>query len=385
MRYALCALATVALAAAGGTAFAAPGRALERSVVAADLVVVAEGGRVARSSPRPVLWAFRVADLLKGDGGPSEVKVDLEKAPVGLWPKGGERAILCLSWGAGGAYELASHFQSILEPDDAQAVREVVAAGKAAADTSTGTDTARPRETPVTTTPVGPRRDPAAELMKRRVAGVETILVGTLSGVRPSGSGAEGIFRVEESLLGYGGFAEPIGVRLKGSSPEAGRYVLFLRGSLTDATFSTSAREGALRIADAAAEKKIKEAVGTAIRARSPKVLTTIQATLAEWEAAWNARDLARCMRCYARGSNLRKQYDGGAEGRQKLEQQMANFPGKVSLALRRIALSPRPGTRAADATVMLKLTASGTEDRRTATMQLVHEEGEWLILNEGF
>ncbi|MHC5053523.1 MAG: Cif family virulence factor [Planctomycetota bacterium] len=385
MRYAGGALAIIALAAAGGTAFAAPGRALERSVGAADLVVVTEGGRVARSSPRPVLWAFRVADMLKGDGGPSEVKVDLEKAPLGLWPRKGERAILCLSWGAGGTYELASHFRSILEPDEAQAVREVVAASKVAADTSPETDTGKPRETRTVTTPVGPRRDPAADLMKRRVAGADTILVGTLSGVRPSGSGAEGIFRVEESLLGYGGFTEPIGVRLKGSSPEAGRYVLFLRGSLTDATFSTSAREGTLRIADAAAGKRIKDSVRSSLRARKGKVLTTVQATLAEWQQAWNARDLKRCMRCYASGSKLRRQYDSGAEGRQKLEQQMANFPGKVSLTLRRIGLSPRPGTRAADATVMLKLTASGMEDRRTATMQLVHEDGEWLILNEGF
>ncbi|MHC4249443.1 MAG: hypothetical protein ACYS9X_09995 [Planctomycetota bacterium] len=385
MRYAGGALAVVALATMGGVAYAAPGRAIERSVGAADLVVMAEGGRVARSSPRPVLWAFRVADMLKGDGGPSEVKVDLEKAPVGLWPREGERAILCLSWGAGGAYELASHFRSILEPDEAQAVREAVSAAKAVADTSPGTDTGKPRETPTVTTPVGPRRDPAADLMKRQVAGVDTILLGTLSGIRPSGSGVEGIFRVAESLLGYGGFVEPIGVRLRGSSPEAGRYVLFLRGSLTDATFSTSAREGTVRIADAAAEKKIKDSVRSALRARKGKVLTTVQASLTEWQLAWNARDLKRCMRCYARGSKLRKQYDSGAEGRQKLEQQMANFPGKVSLTLRRIALSPRQGVRAADATVMLKLTASGMEDRRTATMQLVHEDGEWLILNEGF
>ena len=381
MRYAVGALASVALATACGVASAAPGRALKRSVSAADLVVLAEGGRVARSSPRPVLWAFQVAGMLKGDGGPSEVRVDLEKAPVGLWPREGERTILCLSWNEGGVYELASHFKSIINADKAQAVREVVSASKVAGGTT-------PRRTPVArpvdpSTGVRPPRNPRADLMRRRAAAADTILIGALSGVRASGRGVEGIFRVQESLMGYGGFTRPITVRLKGSSPEAGRYVLFLRGSLADATFSTSSRDDVIPIADAAAEKGAKDSIRAAVR--SDKVLTTIQATLAEWQLAWNARDLKRCMRCYCRESTLRKQYDSGAEGRRKLDQQLANFPGTVSLRLQRIALSPGTGRRAADATVMLRLTASGMEDRRTATMQLVHEDGEWLILSEGF
>ena len=127
------------------------------------------------------------------------------------------------------------------------------------------------------------------------------------------------------------------------------------------------------------------ECVRAALGASGGKVLTTVQATLAEWESAWNARDLKRCMRCYSRKSKLRKQYGGGGEGRRNLEQQIEDFPGKVSLALQRITLLPSQGIRAADATVVLKLTSSGVEDRRTATMQLVHEDGEWLVLNEGF
>jgi hypothetical protein len=384
MRYSGGALAVVVLVMACGAASAAPGRALRRSVSAADLVVLAEGGRVARSSPRPVLWAFRVAGMLKGDGGPVEVKVDLEKAPVGLWPRKGERTILCLSWNEGGIYELASHFKSIIAVDEAQAVREAVAASKVAGGTTPRTTPVTPVARPVgTSTGARPRRDPRADVMRRRAAAADTILIGALSGVRASGRGVEGIFRVQESLMGYGGFTRPITVRLRGSSPEAGRYVLFLRGSLSDATFSTSSRDDVIPIADAAAEKNAKDSVRAAVR--SDKVLTTIQATLVEWQLAWNARDLKRCMRCYCRESTLRKQYDSGEEGRRKLDQQLANFPGTVSLRLQRIALSPGAGRRAADATVMLRLTASGMEDRRTATMQLVHEGGEWLILSEGF
>ena len=386
MRYAGGALIIVAMAMAGGAASAAPGRAIERSVRAADLVVVAEGGRMARSSARPVLWNFRVADMLKGDGGPSEVRVDLEKAPVGLWPRKGERTILCLSWNKGGVYKLASYYRSILNPDQAQAVRAVVAAARTVIAPSPEPGKGEPKVTPGAATTVGrPPSDPVSDLMKRRITGADTILVGALSGVRPSGGGVEGIFKVEESLLGYGGFVEPISVRIKGGSPEAGRYVLFLQGSLRDATFSTSFRDDAVRIADAAAGEKIKGSIRTALGSEKGKVLTTVQATLTEWQSAWNSRDLKRCMRCYSSSSNLRKQYDSGDEGRKTLEQQMANFPGKVSLTLQRIALSLREGTRAVDATVMLKLTAFGTEDRRTATMQLVHEDGEWLVLNEGF
>ena len=386
MRYAGMALAVVAWAAAGGAALAAPGRALERSVRAADLVVLAEGGRVARSSPRPVLWAFQVTDMLKGDGGPAKLQVDLEKAPVGLWPRKGERAILCLTWSKGGAYQLTSHFRSILPADEVQAVREVVAAAATAVrDVSPATDTAKPGVTRVVTAPVMKHTDPATEAMKQRIAGSDTILVGVLSSVRPSGRDSEGIFKVQESLLGYDGFAEPISVRIKRGSPDAGRYVLFLQGSLTEATFSTASGEGAVRIADAAAEKKVKSAVRSALPRAKGKVLTTIQATVAEWQSAWNARSLERCIRCYSSASDLKKTYDSGAEGRTKLEKQMAEFPAKVSLSLQSISLSPRPGMRAADVKVMLKLTTSGVEDRRTATMQLVHEGGEWLILSEGF
>ena len=386
MRYVGGALAVVAMVTAGVGASAAPERAVERSVRAADLVVMAEGARIARSPARPVLWNFRVAEMLKGDGGPSEVHVDLEKAPVGLWPGKGKRAILCLSWREGDVYELASHYRSILEPNQAQAVRETVATAKAAGGDSSGEDTAKPRETPgKTVSPVRPPRDPAAELMKRRIAGADTILVGALSNVRASRGGVEGVFSVEESLLGYGGFAKPIAVRIKGGSPEAGRYVLFLRGSLSDATFSTSSRDGAVQIESAASGKKVLKSVRASLGAGRGKVLTTVQATLAEWESAWNARDLKRCMRCYSRKSKLRKRYDGGGDARRDLEQQIKDFPGKVSLVLQRITLLPSQGVRAADATVMLKLTSFGVEDRRTATMQLVHENGEWLVLNEGF
>lgn len=385
MRCATVVLVVTLSAASGGAALAAPGRALERSVRAASLVVLAQRGRVTRPAPRPVLWTFDVAGILKGDAAPSELVVDLEKAPVGLWPKRGEPRVLCLAPAGGGVYELASYLQSIVPPEEAEAVRSLVAAAADVARVAVpDSETAKPPATPERV-PDRPQ-DAAAKLMRRRIAETDTILVGTLSGIRAEEKGTVGVFRVQESLLGYGGFTDPIAVRLPGRVTEAGTYVLFLRGSLTDATLSVTSPEwGAVRIADAAQEEKIKASVRAA--AGGPrKALTTIHAALAEWQASWNARDLERCMKCYASRSALRREYEeGGEKGRAKLEEQMKSFPGKVALSLQRISLAARPGARAADVTVLLRLAADGLEDSRTATMQLVFEDGEWLILHEGF
>jgi hypothetical protein len=43
------------------------------------------------------------------------------------------------------------------------------------------------------------------------------------------------------------------------------------------------------------------------------------------------------------------------------------------------------PGEKpAADVTVVLRLTGGGIEDQRNAVMRFVHENDEWLILEEG-
>jgi hypothetical protein len=241
-------------------------------------------------------------------------------------------------------------------------------------------------------------RDRSAEEHADMVAESETVLVGVLTDVRRSGGGFVGAFNVKEAVVGYAGFKVPIrvefvskGPRATVSPPSAGRYVLFMRGSETGDGFRVISRgPGAVRLTDPAAETKIKRAVVTLADRMAPNRLglTTVQATLAEWQDAWDARDLKRCIRCYSRRSALRKLYDTGGEGRKRLAEQISAYPGKVRISIRRVERSRVFAARSresATVTVLLALSADDLHDRRTAKMRFVREGREWLILEEGF
>ncbi len=378
MRRCLALVAAVILA-GGEQAPAEAERDIERSVRVADLVVLAEPTRFMRPSARVL---FRVTDTFKGKGRGDKIVVDLTKSPVGLWPKKGDKSILCLvKTRSSKTYRLATYFASVLPPDDAEAVRKAVAR-ELPPPVPKPVDQGKP-------TPL----DAAARALAQQVAASDTILLGRLSDVREAGAGEFlAAFKVEDALFGYGGYASPVTVRFRGKAPEAGKHLLYLRGATKDGRFVVaSSKWGVVPVADAAAEEKLKGAVRAAVGKRKA-VLTTIQATIAEWQEAWNKRDLDRCIRCYSRESTLRKHYEGGEEGRKQLVQQVRNFPATVELSLQRISLTRTVGgaAKAADVTVLLKLVASGPdsqarEDRRAATMSFVLEDGEWLILKEGF
>jgi len=377
------ALVAAALLAGGEQAPAQPVRDIERSVRVAEFVVLAEPMRFMRPSARVL---FRVTDTFKGKGKGDRIVVDLTKSPVGLWPKKGDKSILCLvKPRSSKTYRLATYFASVLPPDNADAVRKAVAR-----------ELPPPVPRPVDVVKPGPGVAPvdaAARALAQQVAASDTILLGSLSDVRDAGAGEFfATFKVEDALLGYGGYGSPVTVRFRDKAPEAGKHLLYLRGATRDGRFVVaSTKWGVVPVADAAAEEKLKGSVRAAVGKRKA-VFTTIQATIAEWQDAWNKRDLARCIRCYSRQSTLRKHYDGGEEGRKQLVQQVRNFPGTVELSLQRISLTRTFGgaARAADVTVLLKLVASGPdsqarEDRKAATMSFVLEDGEWLILEEGF
>lgn len=376
-------LAAAALLAGGEQALAQPERGIERSVRTANLVVLAEPARFMRPSARVL---FRVSDTLKGKGKGDKVLVDLTKAPVGLWPKKGDKNILCLvKPRSSKTYLLATYFASVLPPGNAEAVRKAVAR-ELPPPVPKMVDVVKPAPG---TAPV----DDAARALARQVAASDTILLGRLSDVREAGAGEFfATFNVEDALLGYGGYGSPVTVRFRGKAPEAGRHLLYLRGATKDGRLVVaSAKWGVVPVADAAAEEKLRGSVRAAVGKRKA-VLTTIQATIAEWQDAWNKRDLARCIRCYSRESTLRKHYDGGEEGRKQLVQQVRTFPATVELSLQRISITRTSAgaAKAADVTVLLKLVESGPdtqarEDRRAATMSFVLEDGEWLILKEGF
>jgi hypothetical protein len=261
-----------------------------------------------------------------------------------------------------------------------------------------------------------------------QAAASETVLIGALGNVRPGGG--EGValvgrLRVEGSLLGYGAYSEPIMVRFpaaagKAEGPGAGRYLLFLKGDPAGDGFTAI---DAVRLTDAAVEAKARTEGLAALGSRHG-TLTTVQATLAEWEDSWNARDLDRCIRCYSGRTPLRARYEAGGKSREELAAQVASFRGKVGLSIRAVrravAPSPRragrcaakgralgggetegeegpppplPAPRAAtrqagetaDVEVEVVLSAQDLVDHRRTTMKLVREGEEWLILDEGF
>jgi len=356
----------------------------------AGLIVEAVAGRVLPPGPN---IEIRVTSVLKGEAPGNCLAVRMEKAPNGRWPREGESRILCLvaldapsadapTGDAGkpraARHELATYHGSILPATDA--------ARKAVRGWMRGKP-ARRRPAAVARRSAMPIRNP----YQRSAAASDSVLVGTLKAVGPeggAGSNVVGSFAVKEALLGYGEFKAPISVRFAsaGAALQPGRYVLFVAGSRSGGGFKVIEH---LRLSGDAADAETKHIVLEAIGPRRGR-LTTIQATVAEWQGAWNARDAARCILCYSRKSRLRKRYASGEAQRRVLQRQMDESAGTVAISIGRIRviLAPRAeGAREAaevDVVVALKSRA-GAPSRERATMQFVREAGEWLILREGF
>ncbi len=365
-------------------------RDAERIVLSADLVIEGESDRFPRYSPRA---EFRVTESFKGQAeskGP--LTVDLAKAPVGLWPREGERKILCLAApetgrSGEGVWQLAAYHASILPSTDTarEAIRGWLGLKQPAAAEET-----------------------EAGLYAEYIAEAEAILVGVLSNIErfdvegpPGEAEAEGVFRLDEkgaALLGYDGYRTPITVRFApeeeapgvqpdtggvgGKLPGAGRYLLFLKGSTDGPGFESIHR---VALADAEAESELRREV---LRGIGPDrgTLTAIQSTLAEWQDAWNTRDLGRCVRCYSAENRSRRLYEAGGEDRKDLEEQIGKFASTVMVSLQRVSTTEdtETGRVEAEATLVIELTVSGKQDRRTTKMTFLREEGEWLILEEG-
>jgi len=362
------------------------------AVRGAGLIVEAVAGGVLPQGPD---IEVEVTSFIKGEAAGKRLAVRMAKAPHGRWPRKGESKILCLvaladdgpdapagdvGPAGGGRYELATHHGSILPATDA--------ARKAVRGWMQGKPPRRP-------TPAVARRGarPVRNPYLKPAAASDSVLVGTLADIGPEGrvgSGVVGSFKVDEALLGYGAFKAPISVRFGAAgadaAPQPGRCVLFVAGSRSGRGFIVVKH---VRLRDEAAEAGIKHLVLEALGARRAR-LTTIQATLAEWQDAWNSRDAGRCILCYSRQSRLRKRYASGEAHRRGLQRQIDESAGTVAISIERIRVILAPtadGAReAAEVDVVLELTPrTGAPSREPATMQFVSEAGEWLILREGF
>ena len=118
--------------------------------------------------------------------------------------------------------------------------------------------------------------------------------------------------------------------------------------------------------------------------------LTTVQATLVEYESSWNRRELGRLMRCYSRVNRLRKLHDRDPDARRRLASQLNDFSGELELSLLRVMRSPasitasQPHAAKTCAEVEIAISGDSFRDRMLATMEFVREGGEWLLLDDG-
>ena len=351
---------------------------IDRAVRIAGLVIEATAER--RTLPSSFV-EFGDGIVLKGslDGG--ELAVDLQWAPVSRWPSKGERRILCLVGKADGRYELATYHACVLPAT--RSVRSVVMESI--------------RRCP---SPQAP--DP----FKETTAASEAVFVGALTNViasRDRGSaganGFIGTFAPEDVLLGHAGPGGPFMVtfptayHLRGgprgrSRPRAGRYLLFAKSGMTSEALVVV---DAVPLVDARARAEATRRARAALGNRKGR-LTTVQATLAEYETSWNDRNVDRVVRCYSRGSTVRGRYASSGDTRRRLARQLEAFSGQIGLSLlrtrtpgtRRAGQSPDATTADAEVAVTIRL-SGGPGDLFCVTMELVHEDGEWLIARDGF
>jgi len=352
------------------------------SVEIASLVVEARGERFMFPAPRA---EFTIATTLKGAAKATRIVVDLRRAPFCKWPREGEECILCLAEGVEGDYELAGHHACVL-PAIARFRSTIVGWVR--------------RQ--------GPPKEP--DPFMEAVEASDTILFGSLTGLSPSGKGgrgSSGMFKVEVALLGYSGFRDPILVVFpaKGQGlapPVAGRQILFLKGM--------SGGGGAFQVIDSAPlggdgrRETISRRILAALGPRKG-LLTTVQATLAEYESSWNERDIDRLINCHSHGNRLRRMYDRDAGAREALVSQLNGFSGEIDLALLRVRMSgPAPGVaptsgdnapgpspgptdtdgHGASAEVGIAISGLGFRERIVTRMDFVRESGEWLLADDG-
>jgi len=337
------------------------------SVEIASLVVEARAERFMFPTPRA---QFAVVTTLKGAAKATSIVVDLRLAPFCKWPREGEERILCLAEGVEGDYELAGHHACVL-PAIARFRSTIVGWVRRQG---------LPKES-----------DPFMEAAEAS----DTILFGSLTGLSPSGKGGRGIsgtFKVEDALLGYSGYRDPISVvfpaREQGRAPPAvGRQVLFLKG--------LSCGGGAFQVIDSAplGGDGCRETTSRRILATlGPRkgLLTTVQATLAEYESSWNERDIDRLIKCYSHGNRLRGMYERDPGAREALVSQLNGFSGEIDLALLRVRVSgsSRSTTdtdgHCASAEVGIAISGLGFRERIVTRMDFVRENGEWLLADDG-
>jgi len=180
--------------------------------------------------------------------------------------------------------------------------------------------------------------------------------------------------RVKVPLAGAPGKRLRVGIprAFAGSEARVGRKAFFLR--VDDATGALVPLDGGmLELAsdlDQAALFFSLRRIGLPL----PPALTTEAATLRVWTECWNSKDFEGALLCYSRESAFRRDADA-------VRARFESYPAAVELQIESVE---RDG---GGSTVEVAATATIGDFVRTSrcTIRFVEEEGETLILDDGF
>lgn len=352
--------------------------------------------------------SLQVEETLKGQGVEkgTAVSIDVSVAPMGAWPSLGTKLLVAVVKAEKGGYRLYSRFGSMLPAESAvvASVRRMIGTlGATVPDVPVAAPPPVPPPVPKggdigPEAPVKPAVVHVSDSIDSQVLAAELIVIGRVVEVgfsKEAGERAVLRFMIETRLLG-GGVPDIVEVHVP--APDAafagelpflrmGRYCLFLRSRRAGSGLDiVSPYYGVYYLDDATQEALLKEKIFNTPTMRERKsqapILTTMQATLGVWQEAWNGKNLARLIACYARGSEFRRLYDAGGKYRLALDRKLREFPGTVTISILGVS---NEGPEQALASVELMLEVEGARERRNAEMRFVREEGEWRILEEGF
>ena len=110
--------------------------------------------------------------------------------------------------------------------------------------------------------------------------------------------------------------------------------------------------------------------------------------TIRTWTEAWNTRtDVEACVACYSRQSPWRRKWESGPEARREMAATMADYPAKINVICDRVEEKDKDRAQASvriQVIVTDPTTKTDSMQVRTTVMTFVHENSQWLILDEG-
>ena len=115
----------------------------------------------------------------------------------------------------------------------------------------------------------------------------------------------------------------------------------------------------------------------------------SVRDTLKAWMDAWNTKtETENCIACYSRRNPWRQKWESGPEGRQELAKTMAAYPATINVLCDKVEEKDKDTAQAAlriQVIVTDPTTKVDAMQVRPAAMTLVLENGQWLILDEGY